>query len=231
MGGKKRGRQPKPTKVCVLVSGGLDSCVLAAVLCQKFREVYPVYVRNGLVWEAAELHWVRRFLSALACKTIRPTKEILLPLKDIYKSHWSTTGNRVPDYRSQDRDMYLPGRNLILLTKTALYCALNQLPLIALGPLKGNPFPDSTAHFFTKFQELARQALTFNVRIITPFSRLSKADVIQLGRNLPLHLTFSCVRPIHRTHCGACNKCAERRRSFLRAGIEDRTRYHSLPPL
>ena len=205
--------------------------MLAATLSQEFQEVYPVYVRNGLVWEGTELYWVRRFLSALACKAIKPPKEILLPLKDIYNSHWSTTGYRVPNHCSQDREMYLPGRNLILLSKTVLYCALNQLPLIALGPLKGNPFPDSTAHFFAKFQELACQALTFNIKIIAPFSRLSKADVIQLGRDLPLHLTFSCARPMQRLHCGACNKCAERRRSFVRAGIQDKTRYHSLPPL
>jgi 7-cyano-7-deazaguanine synthase len=219
----------KAGKVCILVSGGLDSCVLTALLAEKFQEVQPVYVRNGLVWESVELHWAKRFLSALAARTVRPLKEIALPLADIYNSHWSTTGDRVPDHRSDDRDMYLPGRNLILLAKTSLYCALNQLPLVALGPLDGNPFPDSTPIFFAKFQEMARQALTFDLKVITPFSTLSKADVIRLGKDLPLDLTFSCVRPIRRRHCGACNKCAERRRSFAMAGVMDRTHYHSLP--
>jgi 7-cyano-7-deazaguanine synthase len=211
------------------VSGGLDSCVLTALLAKKFREVQPVYVRNGLLWESVELHWAKRFLSALAARTVRPLKEIALPLRDVYDSHWSTTGNQVPDYFSDDRDMYLPGRNLILLAKTSLYCALNQLPLVALGPLEGNPFPDSNPAFFTKFQEMARQALTFDLKVITPFSTLSKAEVIRLGKDLPLDLTFSCVRPIRRRHCGACNKCAERRRSFVMAGVTDRTHYHSLP--
>jgi 7-cyano-7-deazaguanine synthase len=223
--------QSKAAKVCILLSGGLDSCVLAAVLAQRAKEVHPVYVRSGLLWEKVELHWVKRFLAAISSKAFKPIKEIRLPLADVYDSHWSMTGNRVPDHLSDDQEMYLPGRNLILLAKTSLYCALNQLSVVALGPLKGNPFPDSTADFFIRFQEIASQAFQFKIKIITPFSAFSKADVIRLGRNLPLYLTFSCVRPVHRQHCGACNKCAERRRSFVLAGIEDKTRYHSLPPL
>jgi len=223
--------QSKTAKVCVLLSGGLDSCVLTAVLAQKVGEVHPVYVRSGLVWERTELHWVKRFLAAIASKVLAPLKEIRLPLADVYDSHWSMTGDRVPDHLSDDREMYLPGRNLILLAKTSLYCALNQLSVIALAPLKANPFPDSNGDFFARFQEVASQALTFKLKIVTPFSTFSKADVIHLGKDLPLHLTFSCVRPVHRQHCGACNKCAERRRSFALAGVRDKTRYHSLPRL
>lgn len=225
---------PKPWKsarVCVLLSGGLDSCVLTAVLARRAKEVHPVYVRSGLVWEKIELHWVKRFLSAIASKAVQPLKQIRLPLGDVYNSHWSMTGDGVPDHLSEDREMYLPGRNLILLAKTSLYCALNQLSVVALGPLKGNPFPDSTADFFDRFQEIASRALTFKIKIVTPFSAMSKVDVIQMGSDLPLYLTFSCVKPVNRQHCGACNKCAERRRSFALAGVEDTTRYHFLPSL
>jgi 7-cyano-7-deazaguanine synthase len=221
----------KNGKVCVLLSGGLDSSVLVAALAEKGQEVHPVYVRSGLVWEEVELHWVRQFLSALRSGAIKPLKEMSLPLEDIYHSHWSTVGDHVPDYLSDDREMYLPGRNLILLVKTCIYCALNQLRVVALGLLKGNPFPDSSIEFFAKFQQIVRQALTFDVNIVTPLFDLSKSEVIQMGRHLPLHLTFSCIRPIDHHHCGACNKCAERRRSFALAGIEDKTKYHSLPTL
>jgi 7-cyano-7-deazaguanine synthase len=103
--------------------------------------------------------------------------------------------------------------------------------MVALGLLKGNPFPDSTPEFFSRFQAAASQALSFELQIITPFADLSKAEVIQLGRGLPLELTFSCINPAGQDHCGACNKCAERRRSFVLAGVVDKTRYHSLPSL
>jgi 7-cyano-7-deazaguanine synthase len=97
--------------------------------------------------------------------------------------------------------------------------------------LAGNPFADSTAEFFTRFGEMASLALSFPFRVETPFAKLTKADVIRLGRHLPLELSFSCIRPAGLNHCGACNKCAERRRSFQEAGVEDKTPYENLPAL
>ena len=218
-------------KVAVLVSGGLDSCVLAAHLAAGERTVYPVYVRQGLLWEAVEQHWMKKFLAAVAVANIEPLREIALPVTDLYNSHWSTTGESTPDHLSDDREVYLPGRNLMLLAKTSLYCALNGIPSVALGPLAGNPFPDSTAEFFSRFGEMASLALSFSFTIETPFAKLTKADVIRLGRHLPLELSFSCIRPAGLNHCGACNKCAERRRSFQEADVEDKTGYENLPPL
>ncbi|MBI2880202.1 MAG: 7-cyano-7-deazaguanine synthase, partial [Candidatus Tectomicrobia bacterium] len=68
-------------------------------------------------------------------------------------------------------------------------------------------------------------ALDFQIQIIRPFSGLTKQAVIQMGRDLPLELSFSCINPQGEIHCGACNKCAERRKGFRDAGIEDRTAY------
>jgi len=218
-------------KVAVLVSGGLDSCVLAAHLAARARTVYPVYVRQGLIWEAVEQHWMKKFLAAVAEPNIEPLREIDLLVADLYNSHWSTTGESTPDHLSDDREVYLPGRNLLLLAKTSLFCALNRIPSAALGPLAGNPFADSTPEFFSRFGEMASLALGFSFTVETPFAKMAKADVIRLGSHLPLELSFSCIRPAGLNHCGACNKCAERRRSFHEAGVEDRTRYESLPPL
>jgi 7-cyano-7-deazaguanine synthase len=218
-------------RVCILLSGGVDSCVLATELVREAREVYPVYIRSGLIWEDVELYWVRLFLSAFPSLSLGRLKEIQLPLGDVYNAHWSTTGHSIPDHRSADHEVYLPGRNLILLAKTALHCARSGIAVIALGVLKGNPFPDSTAEFFSRFRAAASQALNSELQIIAPFSDLSKVEVIQLGRSLPLELTFSCINPIGKVHCGACNKCAERRRSFILAGVADKTRYHSHPAL
>ncbi len=218
-------------KICVLASGGLDSCVLVARMAELYSAVYPVYVASGLLWEQVEIRWLKRFLDQLASRTIMPLQQLSLPIQDIYNGHWSTTGEEIPDHRSNDLEVYLPGRNLLLLSKTAVFCALNQIPTVALGLLKGNPFPDSTTEFLSHFAENAETALGFPLQIVTPFAESSKADVIVLGRYLPLHLSFSCLHPIGELHCGACNKCAERRKAFQIAHITDLTEYFVAPQL
>jgi 7-cyano-7-deazaguanine synthase len=63
------------------------------------------------------------------------------------------------------------------------------------------------------------------VQIVRPLEKLSKSGGMEMGRHLPLHLTFSCLSPVRGLHCGYCNKCAERRRAFDCAGIKDATEY------
>jgi 7-cyano-7-deazaguanine synthase len=94
-----------------------------------------------------------------------------------------------------------------------------------LGPLKSNPFPDSTPAFYVAYEALFNQALGGELQILRPLEQLTKGEVMQLGRDLPLELTFSCLQPVDGLHCGRCNKCAERRRAFREAGLEDPTRY------
>jgi len=164
--------------VCVLVSGGLDSAVLVHAMAQRFALVFPLYVRAGLRWEPVEEYWLKRFLKATASRNgngaIQPLTVARLPVADVYGRHWSLTGRGVPGAGSADRAVYLPGRNLLLLSKAAVFCALRDVPAVALGPLKGNPFPDATADFFRGFARLASRALESPLRVLTPFAHLSK---------------------------------------------------------
>lgn len=221
----------KNRRACVLISGGLDSCVLLAHLAEQGRDLTPLYVQAGLVWERVELIWLQRFLDRMNHPGLKPLRRLNLPVEDVYRSHWSTTGKAVPGAHTEDSAVYLPGRNLLLLSKAAVYCSLNRIEVIGLGLLKGNPFPDATPAFLHGFERLASDALTHSLEILTPFRSLSKTAVVQLGKGLPLELTFSCIRPVGEKHCGGCNKCAERRRSFVDAGVQDRTDYHRLPGL
>ncbi|MEK6683535.1 MAG: 7-cyano-7-deazaguanine synthase [Nitrospirota bacterium] len=218
-------KQAGKNSVCVLASGGADSGVLLVAMTECYDKVIPVYVRNGLVWEKAELYWLRRFLEAVDRPEIGPLQILDLPMKDVYGAHWSMTGKDVPDEASDWEEVYLPGRNLILLAKAAVYCGMNDIDVIALGPLKTNLFSDSSPEFFSGFQRLSERAMNRRFEILTPFSHLSKQEVMERGRQLPLDLTFSCLNPQGRMHCGACNKCAERISAFTHARFKDRTRY------
>ena len=215
--------------VCVLVSGGLDSCVMLAALARRHRRVYPVFIRHGLVWEHAELAHLGKLLRAAKIPGIQSLTVLDLPVRDLYGAHWSTTGRRVPHATTSDEAVYLPGRNLLLLSKAAVFCALHQIDTIAVGSLGHNPFPDATPKFFRDFAGAAGESLDFRVRIIAPFRALTKEQVVRRGYRLglPLHLSFSCLAPRRGRHCGRCNKCAERQRAFQTARVADCTKYAS----
>jgi len=198
--------------ICVLTSGGFDSNILVARMLERYERVYPLYVRCGLVWEEAELYWLKKYLKALKNKKIHPLTVVSMPVSDLDKKSWATTGRGTPGYRSADERVYLPGRNLLLLSKGTIFCAAHHIPTLAVGTLKGNPFSDATPRFFRNFSQLASQALNFRIRIVTPFVKLKKHALLKKSRGLPLHLTFSCLAPRGLKPCGRCNKCAERDR-------------------
>jgi 7-cyano-7-deazaguanine synthase len=215
-----------PRGACaVLVSGGLDSAVLLSQLDRRFRQVHPIYTSSGLSWEAEERRYLEQFLKLAELQHTAELVVLEMPVRDVYGPHWSLTGRSVPDASTADEAVYLPGRNLLLLLKAMLWCQLHGVGTLALGILKGNPFPDATQAFFDTFQSAVNRGLSSRVEIIRPFDTLDKAAVIQLGRRLPLQWTLSCIQPQQGLHCGRCNKCAERRRAFLRAGVPDPTRY------
>jgi 7-cyano-7-deazaguanine synthase len=213
--------------LAVLVSGGPDSAVLVGELATTSPRVVPIYVRFGLIWEDAEEQALRSFLRALPAHAVAPLKVFHLPLEAVYGPHWSTTGQDVPDAASPDEAVFLPGRNFLLLAQAAIWCHLNEIPTIALGVLKSNPFPDSSDRFFSSCEATVNTAVNGRVRIVRPYQNLSKIEVLLLGRQMPLELTWSCMRPNGGLHCGQCNKCAERQRAFAQARINDPTRYAS----
>ena len=128
---------------------------MLAELAKTYRHVYPVYIRQGLVWEQTELRHLRRYLRAVG---VGPLTVLDLPARDLYRNHWSTTGRRVPGANTRDVAVYLPGRNLMLLSKAAVFCALHKIPVIAVGSLGHNPFPDATPKFFRDFARLSQRS-------------------------------------------------------------------------
>lgn len=213
--------------LAILLSGGLDSAILLGESLRVYPAVHPIFIRTGAVWEAVENDHLRRFLDAVRVPALRPLVELELPVGDLYGDHWSSTGRGTPDEGTPDEAVFLPGRNVILLTKALLWCHLNAVPELAMAPLVSNPFPDSTAAFYNGMADAVNRSVDGRVRILRPYAtmELTKADVLKRGAGMPLQHTFSCIRPASGRHCGRCNKCAERRRGFADAGMPDPTEY------
>jgi 7-cyano-7-deazaguanine synthase len=236
----------------ILLSGGLDSAVLIVEIAARDKvEVQPIYVSVGLAWEDAERRMVTRFLESSAVKRVdgrvRPLVSLSVDMRDVYAaSHWAIEG-KPPAYHTPDEDVYLPGRNVILLGKAGVYCAAAHIGRIALGTLGHNPFPDATTEFRSAMANALSLGLAHELHIDAPYADVSKAEVIRRGAALgvPFDLTLSCmnpqtkrgrtpfssddpetgVRPLFVTHCGVCSKCRERHDAFLEAGIADPTEY------
>jgi len=199
--------------------------VLCLDLAQSHALVTPLFIRAGLYWESIELEWLTRFLSEVGSPFVEPVVTLDDPIARVYGEHWSTTGRNVPDAAAAWDSVYLPGRNLLLVAKAAVWCQLHDRQAIALGCLQANPFQDSSAAFFDSLQNTLNLALGHAPKILLPYGDLRKQDVVERGRRWPLHLTFSCIDPVAGQHCGRCTKCAERQRSFREAGVPDLTVY------
>jgi 7-cyano-7-deazaguanine synthase len=211
-------------KISVLASGGLDSSVLVAELAEK-ADVYPVYVRCGLRWERMELRGLQSFLDALKNPNVKALTVLSVPTGAIYGDHWSFSGAGVPDADAPDEEVFIPGRNILLIGLAAVWCSTHGVSRIAIGSLDGNPFPDATAEFFDTFSSALSIGLGRKLRIEAPFRNLHKEDVIRRFKDLPLELTLTCMAPQNGLHCGQCNKCRERQLAFQKAGVADRTVY------
>ena len=217
--------QKSSQKIAVLTSGGLDSAILLKKLLGEGNVIFPIYVSSGNIWESAETKWLRRYLKAIRHPKLKPLVSLMFPIGDIYKNFWSVSGRHVPGENSKDEAVYLPGKNILLIAKAAIHCAQNKIRKIALAPLKTNPFCDAKRSFFDQYERALSSGLGFPLKILTPFLALTKKEVMRLGKEFPLALTFSCLNPKGNLHCGRCNKCAERKKAFQSAEIKDPTRY------
>ena len=231
------------SRTAVLFSSGLDSAVLLASELHVATPaagdatggtalVQPVYVRSGLAWETEELRLAERLIAAAPfAGRVDPLATLDCPVTDTYRpSHWAVAGTP-PAYATADEEVYLVGRNVLLLAKVATWCAVNRIGRIALGPLAGNPFPDATPKFFAAMRQALSLGLDHDLEIVAPFRNLSKAAVIVRGRSLgvPFELTLSCMNPVDGRHCGRCSKCRERLQAFETAGAADPASYAFRP--
>src|SRR3990172_9329274 len=169
------------TRTAVLLSGGLDSAVLVAEEAMR-GEVHPIYVSVGLAWEAAERQVIAGLLRSGALgTTLRPLAALAVEMTDVYPTgHWAVDG-RPPGYHTPDQAVYLPGRNIVLLSKAGVYCAAAGIGRLVLGTLDHNPFPDATPAFRSAMSTALSIGLQHVLQIDAPYANIGKAEVVRRG--------------------------------------------------
>lgn len=212
--------------VC-LVSGGMDSCVTAAIAAHENEQLAFMHVSYGQLTEDRE----RQAFSEIADHYDVKTRLIITldHLASIGGS--SLTDTRIP---VSDADLnskhiptsYVPFRNAHLLSAATSWAEVLDAAAIYIGAVAedSSGYPDCRPEFYAAFEEVIQLGTKPDTRIEirTPVINMRKAEIVKRGRALaaPLHLTWSCYRET-KIACGNCDSCALRLRAFREAGIQD----------
>jgi 7-cyano-7-deazaguanine synthase len=223
----------KPLAI-VLVSGGMDSCVTAAIAAQDccVAFMHASYGQRTQQRELRAFHDLADSFGAMNRLTVT-----LDHLSSIGGS--SLTDPAIPvaeaDLGSKViPTSYVPFRNANMLSAAVSWAELLQSSAIYVGAVEedSSGYPDCREEFFRAFEEVIRTGTkaSSQLRILTPVIKMSKAEIVLRGVELgaPFHLTWSCYREEDRA-CGTCDSCARRLRGFQIAGIEDPIPYVRKP--
>ncbi|MCA1636210.1 MAG: 7-cyano-7-deazaguanine synthase QueC [Acidobacteria bacterium] len=214
-----------------LVSGGMDSCVTAAIARRENDEVAFLHVSYGQLTERRE----RRAFEELA-DFYGVEKRLAVSLEHLARIGGSSlTDASIPvaeaDLASRRiPTSYVPFRNAHLLAVATSWAEVNGAWRVYIGAVAedSSGYPDCRPEFYEAFQrtiDVGTRPST-RVEIRTPVISLRKSEIIRRGVELgaPLGLTWSCYRA-EDAACGACDSCALRLRAFREAGVRDPIAY------
>jgi 7-cyano-7-deazaguanine synthase len=223
-------------KAVVLLSGGLDSATVLAIVKSRGYTPYALSFRYGQRHEA-ELQ-AAKILSSRLGVADHVVAEIDLR---IFGGSALTSDMEVPKGRSEAEIgggipvTYVPARNTIFLSYALAYAEVLSAKDIFLGinALDYSGYPDCRPEYLAAFQNLANLATRIGVEgqgvtIHAPLLQMSKAEIISLGLRLGVDysVTRSCYDPApDGASCGTCDACQLRRAGFLKNGLSDPAPY------
>ena len=217
---------PSALAVC-LVSGGMDSCVTAAIANADNDELAFLHVSYGQPTETRE----RQAFEDLA-DNYNVTKRLAVSieyLKSIGGSSLTDENIPVSEANLTSREIptsYVPFRNSHMLSIATSWAEVIGAQRIYIGAVAedSSGYADCRPEFYEAFQraiDVGTKPAT-NVTIVTPVIHMRKSEIVRRGveLNAPLQLTWSCYRAEDRA-CGRCDSCALRLRAFREAGMTD----------
>jgi 7-cyano-7-deazaguanine synthase len=222
-------REHTRQKAVVCLSGGMDSCVCAALAARDF-EVYAVHFSYGQRTEGRELR------SAEEVARIVGVRELLHLKIDLFRriggsaltnaaiavpiasADESTIGSEVPV-------TYVPFRNAHFLSAAVSWAEVLGARTVFIGAVEqdSSGYPDCRPAYYDAFNELIKMGTKDgDIRVVTPLIEMRKSEIVRLGVELgaPFHVSWSCYSG-EREACGVCESCVLRLRAFREAGAVD----------
>jgi 7-cyano-7-deazaguanine synthase len=213
------------TRAIILLSGGMDSCVCAALAARDHRAA-AVHISYGQRTEERE----RRSFESI-CDRLEIRDRLLVrneSLRAIGGSALTDSSIAVPEAHAIGAGIpvtYVPFRNAHFLAVAVSWAEAIGAGKVYIGAVEpdSSGYPDCRPEYYRAFNEVVKAGTREGtIRIVTPLIAMHKAEIVRLGLeiNAPFDLTWSCYQREDRA-CGVCDSCMLRLRAFGEVGAED----------
>jgi len=221
-------------RAVVLVSGGMDSCVSAAIAQSRY-EIAFLHLNYGQKTEKRELKAFNDIADYYQVE-----KRLVVDARFFHAIGGSSlTDDSIAvtqaDLESREvPNSYVPFRNANILSIATSYAEVIGAEKIFIGAVEedSSGYPDCRESFYKAFNKVIQIGTKpeTSIEIVTPLIRMSKSEIIQKGveLNAPLELSWSCYQN-EDSACGVCDSCALRLRGFKNAGLDDPIPYLQRP--
>lgn len=216
-------------RAVILLSGGMDSCVCAALATRDY-DAAALHVSYGQRTEERE----RQSFLAI-CQRLKIHDRLMIrneAFRLIGGSALTDDSIDVPDADSIGHDIpvtYVPFRNAHFLAAAVSWAEVLGATKVYIGAVEpdSSGYPDCRPAYYRAFNEVVKTGTKEgNIEIVTPLIAMRKAEIVRLGLELgaPFDLTWSCYSRADQA-CGVCDSCALRLRAFQAAGVQDPVPY------
>ena len=218
----------------VLVSGGMDSCLTAAIAAENYELAF-LHLNYGQKTEIRELQSFNKIADYYSVQ-----HRLIVDMKHFSKIGGSSLTDNQIEISNADLNSkkiptsYVPFRNANILSIAVSWAEVINANKIFIGAVEedSSGYPDCTDSFFKAFNNVIKTGTKpeTEIEIVTPLLRLSKSDIVSKSIELkaPLHLTWSCYKN-NDIACGICESCTLRLKGFQMAGLEDPIPYRDKP--
>jgi 7-cyano-7-deazaguanine synthase len=215
------------TRAIVLLSGGMDSLVTAAIADQQCDELYFLHFSYGQRTQARELksfHAIAQHYQCTQAKVIDYQW-----LSEIGGSALTDPTRKIEQNDHGIPNSYVPFRNATMLCAATAWAEVLKAEAIYIGAVQedSSGYPDCRQSFFEAFAQVIQEGtIDARLQIQTPVLHHSKAEIVKIGMqlNAPFELSWSCYTS-EDAACGKCPSCRLRLKAFAIAGLTDPISY------